>query len=188
MTVICAVRGSVDSVVLGSDTLITGGHHSRVGTGQKWVHGRHVSIGTTGPYLVLRAVEHEIGLWKPTMDPHTIWKTMRKVLKSVEFKPVDKPESDDPPYWGFSFMFATYNRLLSFGGDGGGVDFGVMEFAARGAGCSHAEGAWSAMASAPAFNMSINRRVQVAVEAACAWDTSCGGPPVVRLRGRYGIS
>lgn len=180
MTIICAVKRP-EGVWIASDSLVTGGN-SVVGYGPKWAHGRGVHIGITGPYEMLRAVEHHIAKFKPAMDEHELWKTMRRITKDMGCDP--KVKDGDPPYWNFSALFVTHRRVVSFGGDGGGVSFDFGQFAARGSGCSHAEGAWSALNALP---MSDATRMRTAVKAACDWDTSCGGRPYVAILTSKGI-
>lgn len=131
----------------------------------------------------MRAVEHHIGKFKHDMDSFSIWKAMRAIFKTVDLRPIDKADSEDPPYYGNPFIFATADRLVMFGGDGGSVDARTDEFFSRGSGCEFAVGAWNAMTGMEKMvgctQLHPRVKMRMAIQAACASDTDCGGGELI---------
>lgn len=182
MTVLCGVREPGVGTWIASDQLVSGGQ-SVVAYSQKWVHGRRLSIGVAGHYTAVTALKHHIGKFKPDASEHAIWMTVAKVFRSMHWKPQEK--DGEPGYFDCTFLFATADRLVTFGSTGGGVQVGTGVFVSRGSGCSQAEGAWSATRTS---GHSVGKRLQLGIEAACEWDSACGGKPYVACWTKNGLT
>lgn len=176
MTIIVGYVDPDGEVWLGSDSLKTSGREYRYqGSFPKILRAGPWLIGLAGSAMMFRLLQLRTDVIAGFEYPGQIGDFMVGLAKEFAFKPEE--EAGRPPAWGNSCVIASVDGLWEMGGDGT-VWQCDESFVAIGSGSAQAEGAGYALKVSD-FPIAGDDVVKVCLEAACAYDTACGGELVI---------
>jgi ATP-dependent protease HslVU (ClpYQ) peptidase subunit len=167
MTIIAAVN-SGGRTYIGSDSQITSGN-LKLPYANKWLisPGRHLAIGHSGAARGMNVLMQHWDLLQKYDDVDEIAQHIRQALKDDGWTNDDK----GTPCYEVSIIIATPDAVWHIF-----TDFTILR-APEGALVAHGSGSDFALGAAFAMQGKKPERVmQAALEAACAFDTYCGGP------------
>jgi ATP-dependent protease HslVU (ClpYQ) peptidase subunit len=168
VTIICGIHEPGVGTWIASDTLMTSGIET-VGFVQKWLVRNNCALAISGSAAVLSIIADHLE-FDASAKLTDLSKRIADLLSERGFKPDAK--EGEPPYHGFSGLFATPESIVSFDSAGSVIARFIDGFAARGSGANYAEGA------AWVYSRSGRKPRQIlegAVSAALAYCRGCGG-------------
>ncbi len=173
MSVIVALPADGDRPTwIGSDSMVHAG--SLRLTGRKWVVQGPWAVGVAGHLRTVNLIEQHAGdLFTDVADAFDFSCRMRAVLQQDGYQ--DAEDGRGPVELGQSFLLARQSGVWTIGNDFSVIRIPAGQLWAEGTGRELALGAAHAlMAVRP--RPSESEIVRAAIEAAIAFDSSCGGP------------
>lgn len=169
MTVICALHEAGVGTWIASDTLVSNGD-LWVGYKRKWILGSGCALAVTGSNAALTLLEDRNSELNPLWTAGQVFAWAKAILVEAGFRP--KAEEGGTPWFDCSYLFATPEKVLSIDSAGGGITFVSGQFASRGSGSDHADGAaYALLGRGVRYSEVINESIKAAI----AHGNGCGG-------------
>lgn len=172
MTIIVGYVDEDGDVWLGADSRRTSGRqYIYQDSAPKIIKAGPWLIGLAGSSMMSRLLELRAEAISGFLEPGPIGDLVVMLAKEFGFKPEE--EAGGPPLWGSSLIIASIDGLWEMSSSGmvWKCDSG---FCAIGSGSPQSEGAAYAL-KVSELRISGEDVVRVCLEAACAYDTACGG-------------
>lgn len=177
MSVIAAMYSSrTRSTWVASDTMVSSDSLRQI-IGPKWIVRMPWAIGVAGHLRTINVFKHHAAeLLENLTDAYEFAVRARDILKTDGYR--DSEKGDGPPQFGQTLLLARCGGLWNIGADFSVIALPADQLWAEGTGRELALGAAHALLSSGA-NVPAGDVVRCAVEAAIAYDTTCGGKPWV---------
>lgn len=176
MTIICAMYVPGEGTWIGSDTIGINGNDEMCNVGPKWVLSNGWAAGFAGDHAMqIIAERHKDEIFGGMKNVNDFQARFGDVLRAEHCMP-DR-ERAKVPFWGGWYLLVRGSSLWSVDSTLCGGKF--PRFAAEGAGCQFARGAYFGLRSA-GTKLSPRRIMATTIRAACEGLTSCGGKPWIR--------
>lgn len=175
MTIICALHEPGVGTWIGSDSMACAGDVKAPAHVRKWVFAGAWAIGQSGHPRALSLAEKNAEKLAAISCPFDLATTLRDMLRDDGF--VVEPGGGAPSDYGQRWLLARADGLWDSDGGGNVVRVNAGSLWARGSGRDFALGA----AFAAPDTMSALHVVAGAIQAACYYDSGCGGEPFVHL-------
>ena len=172
MTIVCAIYRNGETWI-GADTRAVRSNEKSPAMAKKWLFFDEAAIGCTASWALVQAVADRLDEISSDWTPQKIFSWTRTVILDFGVEPEKKP--GEPPWVDFSMIFVRPGEIWDISPVGGPLDYaGCGKLCTRGTGDEYALGA--AFAYLRLYPKASPEKIMVtAIDAAKAYDTSCGG-------------
>jgi len=168
MTIVAAIREPNEGVIFyGADTMAM--RYGMARKVQKWIVRDNWVCGVSGALRVIDIID---GLEEA---PSSAWDFANRAKAAIVADQFELKQDESAPYQSSDFVYADRSGLFAIGADFSVIEWPNGELCATGSGSDYAYGAMIPLRT----NTRPSRRVEVALEAACACCHYCDGPTEV---------